>query len=152
MEKQEKKRTTSQQEQRKRRKFIYFSEEEKRKIIEEMLERDCTKQEIWGKYTGRKEEHGSIIEWMRELGYIEGYKASDKNSKFAKISDDMEAKAKEKSYEILKLEKRIEQLEKRLKEAEMKEVAYNIMVEIIKEEYGIDIKKNTVSSGRIYER
>jgi len=26
-----------------------------------MLERDCTKQEIWEKYTGRKQEHGSII-------------------------------------------------------------------------------------------
>ena len=74
-------------------------------------------------------------------------KASEDEKKAKK-----EAKAKEKSYEILKLEKRIEQLEKRLKEAEMKEGAYNIMVEIIKEEYGIDVKKNTVSSGRIYER
>jgi len=34
----------------------------------------------------------------------------------------------------------------------MKEVAYNIMLEIIKEEYGIDLKKNMVSSGRKYER
>ena len=53
----------------------------------------------------------------------------------------MEEKVKEKDYEKIMLEKRIEQLEKRLKELEMKEVAYNIMVEIIKEEYGIDIKK-----------
>ena len=49
-------------------------------------------------------------------------------------------------------EKWIEQLEKRIKELEMKEVAYNIMLEIIKEEYGIDLKKNMVSSGRKYER
>ena len=53
----------------------------------------------------------------------------------------MEDKVKEKDYEKIMLEKRIEQLEKRLKELEMKEVAYNIMLEIIKEEYGIDIKR-----------
>jgi len=141
MEKQEKKKTTSLEEQKKKREFIYFSEEEKRKIIEEMLERDCTKQEIWEKYTGRKQEHGSIIVWMRQLGYIEGYKETNKNSKFAKIADNMEEKVKEKDYEKIKLEKRIEQLEKRIKELEMKEVAYNIMLEIIKEEYGIDLKK-----------
>ena len=41
--------------------LYYFSEAEKRKIIEEMIERDCTKQDIWKKYTGRKQEHGSII-------------------------------------------------------------------------------------------
>ena len=43
-----------------------------------MLERYCTKQEIWEKYTGRRQEHGRIIEWMRQLGYIEGYKVSNK--------------------------------------------------------------------------
>ncbi len=140
MEKQEKKKTTGIQEQKKKREFIYFSEAEKRKIIEEMIERDCTKQEIWEKYTGRKQEHGSIIAWMRQLGYIEGYKETNNKSKFAKRANNMEDKGKKKNYKKLKLEKLIEQLEKRLKEAEMREVAYNIMVEIIKEEYGIDIK------------
>jgi hypothetical protein len=28
-----------------------------------------TKQEIWEKYAGYKEEHGSLLCWMRQLGY-----------------------------------------------------------------------------------
>lgn len=63
----------------KRSKKIEFSEAEKRKIIEEMIDRDFTKREIWEEYTGRKTEHGRIIVWMRELGYIGGDELKNKN-------------------------------------------------------------------------
>lgn len=44
-----------------------------------MIDRDCTKREIWEEYTGRKTEHGRIIVWMRELGYIGGDELKNKN-------------------------------------------------------------------------
>ena len=47
----------------------YFTEEEKRQIIEEYFLRGCTKQEIWGKYTGNKREHGHLLRWIRQYGY-----------------------------------------------------------------------------------
>jgi hypothetical protein len=51
------------------RKLIEFSVEERKKIVEEYLRGGVTKNEIWYKYTGRFEEHGKLLIWMRELGY-----------------------------------------------------------------------------------
>ncbi|ACE05771.1 hypothetical protein Aasi_0342 [Candidatus Amoebophilus asiaticus 5a2] len=46
----------------------YFNRSEKEYIIQEYLLGECTKREIWEKYTGRKEEHGSLLRWMLSLG------------------------------------------------------------------------------------
>ena len=47
----------------------YFNEDEKHKIIQELISTQCTKAEIWEKYTGEEEEHGQLLRWMRQLGY-----------------------------------------------------------------------------------
>ena len=49
-----------------------FSIEERKSIIEEYLSSGYSKQEIWEKYTGKKEEHGRLLRWMRQLGYSTG--------------------------------------------------------------------------------
>ena len=38
---------------------------ERHKFIQEYLAGGYTKQEIWYKYTGKPEEHGAILKWMR---------------------------------------------------------------------------------------
>lgn len=43
----------------------YFTLEEKHKIIQELIATQCTKIEIWEKYTGEEEEHGQLLRWMR---------------------------------------------------------------------------------------
>ena len=43
----------------------YYSIEERHKIIQEYISRQCTKAEIWEKYTGQKQEHGNLLKWMR---------------------------------------------------------------------------------------
>jgi transposase-like protein len=43
-----------------RRKYARFSETEKRTIIEDYLQSNQTKKELWEKYTGRSDEHGLI--------------------------------------------------------------------------------------------
>ncbi|MFB6307092.1 MAG: hypothetical protein ABEH43_08930 [Flavobacteriales bacterium] len=42
-----------------------FTIAERHKIIEEYLQTESTKQEVWEKYTGQKEEHGHlvVIQW-----------------------------------------------------------------------------------------
>lgn len=45
-----------------------FSLEERRLIISEWLESGKPKREIWHKYTGRIEEKGHLLRWMRSLG------------------------------------------------------------------------------------
>jgi len=47
----------------------HFSKEEQHQIIQEMLDKGCTKREIWSKYTGQIEEHGQLNRWMKKLGY-----------------------------------------------------------------------------------
>lgn len=115
-----------------------YTESEKHMIIEEMLQLGCTKQAIWEKYTGYKAEHGQILRWMRELGYCTS--KSNKISNFAKKKNSMQDKSKE-SFEILQLKKRIEELEKQVRESEMKSIAYSTMVDIAEKEFNISIRK-----------
>ena len=46
----------------------YFSIPERDELIKEYLSNSCTKEAIWGKYTGQRE-HGTLLKLMRDLGY-----------------------------------------------------------------------------------
>jgi hypothetical protein len=50
-------------------------------------------------------------------------------------------KRKEESFETFQLKKRISELEKQLKDAEMKAIAFSTMVDIAEEEFKIPIRK-----------
>jgi len=121
----------------------YFTTVEKHLIIQEMLESGCTKREIWEKYTGHEEEHGQLLRWMRKLGYNAGIPTRRPNF----VSNPIQMKKKESveelpnSFENLQLKKRIEELEKQLKNAEMKAIAFSTMVDIAEKEFNIPIKK-----------
>jgi transposase len=126
--------------------FKKFTEEEKRFIIEDYLSSGKTKVDIWYKYTGYHEEHGSLLRWMRQLGYDTGI--SPRIHNFASNSLVMKKKESTESFETLQLQKRIEELEKRLQDAEMKAIAFSTMVDIAEEEFNIPIRKklNTKAS------
>lgn len=125
------------------RRRIFFTIEERHKIIQEMISTDCTKREIWKKYTGEPQEHGQILRWMVQLDYID--KSSnkitlDENSKMAtkksfipRIPDD--------SFENIQLKKKISELEIQLKDAELKAIAFSTMVDIAEKEFNIPIRK-----------
>ena len=121
----------------------YFTNSEKHLIIQEMLELGCTKREIWEKYTGHEEEHGQLLRWMRKLGYDDGIPTRRPN--FVSNPSQMQKKKSNKesteSFENLQLKKRIEELEKQLKDAEMKAIAFSTMVDIAEKEFNIPIKK-----------
>lgn len=126
-----------------------FTESEKHKIIQELISTKCTKIEIWRKYTGYKQEHGQILTWMRQLGYVkenENGKSSPtivsqlnsmgKDAK-GKNTDEIESE----SFETMQLKKRIAELEKQLKDAELKAIAFSTMVDIAEKEFKIPIRK-----------
>ena len=123
----------------------YFSEPEKHFIIQELLSSGCTKAQIWEKYTGQLEEHGQLLRWMRQLGYDTSIKTrrpnfdtktkvmtKKKSKKDVNIGDD---------FETLQLKTRIAELEKKLKDADMKAIAYSTMVDIAEKEFNIPIRK-----------
>ena len=124
----------------------YFTQEEQHAIIQEMISNGCTKKEIWKKYTGQEEEHGQLLRWMKKLGYLSVGRAisTTLNSQRKKMpvkkkiplsgqSDD--------SFENLQLKKRIFELEKQLKDAELKAIAFSTMVDIAEKEFNIPIRK-----------
>lgn len=126
----------------------HFTETERHSIIQEMLKNKWTKQYAWMLYTGEVEERGQLLRWMRKLGYvgkIEHKQFVSKRSirRFELKSTDMADKQnpEQESFETLQLKKRIAELEKQLKDAEMKAIAYATMVDIAEKEFNIPIKK-----------
>lgn len=125
----------------------YYTESERHKIIEELLSGELTKTQIWEKYTGEASEHGNLVRWMRQLGYQTGFKTRMHNlapnlnmmtKKKVQINTiDNEAE----TFENLQLKKRVAELEKQLKEAELKAIAFSTMVDIAEEMFKIPIRK-----------
>lgn len=120
-----------------------FTISERHQIIQEMLSSKCSKREIWNKYTGQTEEHGSLLKWMRQLGYDEH---SNRRFNFDGNNILMTNKKRplqigEESFEILQLKKRVLELENQLKDAEMKAIAFSTMVDIAEKEFNIPIRK-----------
>ena len=121
----------------------YFSDEEKHFIIQDLISSQCTKRDIWEKYTGQEEEHGQLLRWMRKLGYDTGIKT--RRSNFVSNSIQMKKQPSQdnstESFENLQLKKRVEELEKQLKDAELKAIAFSTMVDIAEKEFNIPIRK-----------
>ena len=125
-----------------------FTESEKHKIIKEMLLHQLTKREIWERYTGEQEEHGQLLRWMRQLGYNTDVKTRRPNivsSLYSmsqkKSTPDEPVKIEDVSFENQLLKKRIADLEKQLKDAELKALAFSTMVDIAEKEFHIPIRK-----------
>lgn len=123
----------------------YFSDMEKHVIIREVLSSDCTKREIWKKYTGQEEEHGQILRWMRQLGYDEAvFKNTSKYVLTLPLMKKQEKSDKlNESVENIELKKRIVEMEKQLQDAEMKATAFSTMVDVAEKEFNIPIRKKS---------
>lgn len=126
-----------------------YSEAERHTIIGEMLKNNWTKQYAWMLYTGEAEERGQLLRWMRKLGYVgqiqhKQYVSKRSIRKFEVKSIEMSNRKQSDSgqdFELLQLKKRVAALEKQLKDAEMKAIAYATMVDKAEKEFNIAIKK-----------
>lgn len=121
----------------------FFTNEEKHEVIEDYLSSGQSKEFIWRKYTG-KSDHGSMLRWMRDLGY--NIESNEIRPMFAKETIQMPKKKIQSEpinhdFESLQLKNRILDLEKQLKEAELKAIAFSTMVDIAEKEFKISIRK-----------
>jgi transposase-like protein len=116
----------------KKKKNIYLSDDTKRKIVSEVLSGKFTKEEA-RRFYGIKNK-SAILGWMRIFAGGSGREA---NLDPIPLLKDMS----EHSDNTAKLEARIEQLEEELEISKLKGKAYQIMVEIAKEDYGINLEK-----------
>ncbi len=121
----------------------FYSEVEQHAIIQDYLISGKSKDEIWRQYTG-KADHGCLIRWMRNLGYLTSGqqlmpKLASNGYVMPKKKDD--SKMSQEQIEQLQLKKRIAELEKQLKDAELKAIAFSTMVDIAEKEFKIPIRK-----------
>jgi transposase len=120
----------------------FFTIEEKHTLIKEYLSSNLSKEEFWQMRVG-KSDHGTLLNWLRKLGYIS---ENPRNScKIVSQKDSMSKKktklSDEESFEMLQLKKRIQTLESQLKDAELKAIAFSTMVDIAEKEFKIPIRK-----------
>ena len=121
----------------------YFSEAEKHQLIKEYLSSGSTKRQIWKKYTGQLD-HDTLLRWVKKLGYSDKSQIEHtlKTNTFATMSKPkIKVKQGDENFETLQLKKRISELKKQLKEAELKAIAFSTMVDIAEEEFKIPIRK-----------
>ncbi len=109
-----------------------YSDYFKRKVVEEVLSGRISKEEARRIYKIKSK--SAILEWMRIFVNIPGRSAGTNPIPALK-----EKAMSEENTEELKA--KIKQLEEQLKVSELKGRAYQIMVEIAKEDYGLDLEK-----------
>lgn len=111
-----------------------ITESERREIIEEYLKGGKTKAEIWRHYTGYDDEHGQLLRWMRQLGYLE------KPLRSRPLSLPIMPNSKPQPS-VEELQKKIQQLEQQLLDSQLKEEAYRRMIDIAEKELKVSIRK-----------
>ena len=116
---------------------------EREEMIKEYLSGNYTKVEIWRKYTGAEEEHGHILKWMRKLGYISNQIQVQPRSQFSPNHNPMRKDQPDDQNDPAALERRIRELEERLKLSEVRAEGLELMIEIAEKELKIPIRKKS---------
>jgi transposase len=117
---------------------IYLTDAEKKIIIQDYLSGNESKSAVYKRYTGYSCDHGALTRWMRKFGVNESRRKTTNFESMAKTKKTIQADV---DFEKLQLEKRVSELEKQLKLAEMKVIAFSTMVDIAEREFNIPIRK-----------
>lgn len=110
-----------------------YSEDSRRKIVIEVLSGTMSKEQARQVY-GIKSK-SAILEWMRIFAGLHRNAAIDPVPLLKNMSEEKD--------DIRKLKARVKQLEEELKISRLKGKAYQIMVDIAKEDYGLDLEKKS---------
>ncbi len=115
--------------------------EERHQIIKEYLSGDCSKREIWQKYTGHSDEHGNLLRWMRMYGYVDD--EIKRRPIFNSVINTLPMGDKYDDLDKSQLQARIKELERQLQESKLKEEGYRTMIEIAEKTFKIPIRKKS---------
>lgn len=108
-----------------------YEESFKRQVVSEVLSGKISKKQARVRY--QIGGNTTILDWMRSYA---GIKMRTTGSNPQPILENMGT-----SKEILQLEEKIKDLEAQLEYADLKNRAYEIMIELGKEKYGMDLEK-----------
>lgn len=111
-----------------------YNDAEKLQIIEEYMNSGESMESFQSKYGMG---HCTLSRWMTKLGL------SNTSQKQFNEMKKVVARSPEKSLRERTLEAKVAQLEKKLKEEQLKSIAYSTMIDVAEEELGIDIRKKS---------
>ena len=109
-----------------------YNDAEKFQIIEEYIKSGESMESFQGKYGMG---HCTLSRWMTKFGL-----SNTSQIQFNEMKKVVE-RSPEKSLRERTLEAKVAQLEKKLKEEQLKSMAYSTMIDVAEEELGIDIRK-----------
>ena len=113
---------------------------ERHEMIQEYLAGGITKQDIWHKYTGQLEEHGSLLRWMRLYGYLD-----DEIKRRPTFNPVINYPLMDNSESLDKSEllAKIKRLERELQDSKLKEEGYRMMIDVAEKSFKIPIRKKS---------
>ena len=114
---------------------IKYTQEFKEYVCKSYLQDNRTKRAIWRELVGGEAEHGNLLKWLRELGYID----RPKRPSFT-FTAYMNKKAPS-QLSPQELEKKVEELQKLLEDSQLKNQMYQRMIDLAEEELKINIQK-----------
>ena len=118
-----------------------LSLEERHQMIKEYLSGGYTKREIWYKYTGQPEEHGSLLKWMRMYGYVDD--EIKRRPTFARSVNYYPMDSNNDDLDKSQLQARIKELERQLQDAKWREEGYVMVIVIAEKQFKIPIRKKS---------
>jgi transposase len=110
-----------------------YSEEFKWKVVKEVLSGELSKAEAKQKYNIGS--NSAILYWMRQFSGIE----NPRESRLLFMTD----KKTIKEDKLTKEQKKIKELEEALRKEKNRVLLYEAMMEIVEEDYGIEIRKKS---------
>jgi transposase len=130
-----------------------FTPAEREHMIQEYLSTTISKNALWKKYTG-KGDHGTLLQWMRHLGYdpLKKEKTSFVVKRIHMKQSQNTTNQEEPIQELTKeeLQAKVEALsselasaKKGLEEAQIRVFAYSTMIDIAEKEFSIPIRKKS---------
>ena len=111
-----------------------YNDAEKLQLIEEYMNSGESMESFQGKYGMG---HCTLSRWMTKFGL------SNTSQKQLNEMKKVVERSLEKSLRERTLEAKVAQLEKKLKEEQLKSMAYSTMIDVAEEELGIDIRKKS---------
>ncbi len=137
-----------------------FSRAEREFIIQEYFSSSISKSALWKKYTG-KQDHGRLLDWMRQLGYdttlkkkgtsfVEKQPRIEESDKMGKQGNGLEVDKPieelskvELQASLTALKKQLESVKRSLEEEKMRVIAYSTMIDIAEQKLNIPIRKKS---------
>ena len=126
-----------------KRQLSSFTDDERYTIVQEYLQGGVTKQALWHKYSGHREEHGQVLQMLRQFGYAPVEATPRSHSRVLEKRMKKDHSKPSESLVATVRNQYVDDLERELAETKLQLLMLKTLIELAEEKHGIEIKKNS---------